>query len=379
MPPPTSNMALFKVVNVSENEFIQSRETWNRLASSMEYPTIFCTWEWIHTWWNHFGREYERIILFVYRNDILTAVLPLFLDYGEKPSPITPRRLGYCGSTRLYPDHLDIICDKNHANACLDAAFEFLVKEFRGWDIFELPFVAEDSNIASWLEENHDRVRWRVKSQTFAPYINISGSFDDYLRSFNSRHRYTIVNRWRKFFDKHAALYDKCTDDNASACLETLFNLHARRAFTKQIDSSFSGEEIFRFHLDLLAAMRDQKRIWLRILKTENETIAAYYGFVFENRVFYYQLGLDPQWQSHSPGMVILYEVIREAFAGDFREFNFLQGEEEYKYKWTKTHRRLLTISVYNGNLAGSLSRLRDGAKENLKKLRITFVPQQQK
>ena len=85
--------------------------------------------------------------------------------------------------------------------------------------------------------------------------------------------------------------------------------------------------------------MRDQKRIWLRILKTENETIAAYYGFVFENRVFYYQLGLDPQWQSHSPGMVILYEVIREAFAGDFREFNFLQGEEEYKYKWTKTHR----------------------------------------
>lgn len=335
----------------------------------MKYPTIFCTWEWIHTWWIHFGSEHELVILFIYRRDELTGILPLFLEDQRKTVCAFPRKLGFCGSTRLFPDHLDIICAKDDATTCMDAAFGYLNTEFTRWDILNLPFIAEDSNLFSWLESNRHRFKWSERSRAFAPYINITGSFDDYLGCFKSSHRYSIVRHKRKLLKNHAARYVECRDDDMAACLTTVFDLHARRALRKQIVSSFKGDEIFRFHLDLLEELKHKDWIWIRFLKSEENTIAAYYGFVFGNRVFYYQTGQDPEWHTYAPGTVILHEAIQEAYNANFVEFNFLQGEEEYKYKWTKTQRVLYDLSVYHGNLPGRAIRIMDLMKHALKKM----------
>lgn len=360
---------MFKVAVASPDEFINSRQSWNDLAKAMKYPTIFCTWEWIHTWWTHFGSAHELVILFIYRRNELTGIMPLFLENRRKSVYTFPRKLCFCGSTRLFPDHLDIICAMDDATACLDAAFGYLNRDFRSWDILHLPFIAEDSNLFSWLDANRDHFRWRVRNRTFAPYFKIAGTFDDYLASFKSRHRYSILNRRRKLFENNAASYIKCSDNDMTECLATVFDLHARRAVKKQINSSFSGDEIFRFHVDLLGIMRHKNWVWIRFLKSGDKTIAAFYGFVFGNRVFYYQTGQDPEWHSYGPGSVIIHDAIQEAFNANFEEFNFLQGEEEYKYKWTKTQRVLYDLSVYHDNLPGRAIRITDVMKQALKKL----------
>jgi CelD/BcsL family acetyltransferase involved in cellulose biosynthesis len=369
MPATTNDKGLVEVRIATSDQFIQSRETWNALAAVMKYPTIFCSWEWIHTWWNHFGKAHEPAILFVYRRGELTGILPLFLENRREVAHPFPRRLGFCGSTKLYPDHLDIICAGDDAKQCLDAAFDFLTTDFRCWDILQLSFIAEDSYLYSWLWANRDRIKWRIKDRTVAPYLNLAGSFDDYMGRFTSRQRYPVQSRRKKLLERHAMRYAKCDSGDLAKCLTAVFDLHAQRAVAKRIDSTFTGDEIFQFHVDLLREIQNKHWVWIRFLKIGEEMIAAFYGFVFGNRVFYYQLGHDPEWASFSPGMVMLYETIQESFAGNYLEFNFLQGEEEFKYKWTKDQRILYDFSVYQNNLRSRALFTKDILKQALKKV----------
>jgi hypothetical protein len=173
------------------------------LATTMKYPSIFCTWEWIHTWWTHFGLSHMPLLLFIFHGSKLTGILPLFLDNGAGPASSLPRKLSFCGSTRLFPDHLDIICSSDDAPACIDAAFDYLTNEFTGWDILHLPFIAEDSHLFSWLGANRKQFNWREKGRTFAPYLTLAGTFDEYIASFKSADRYSILSRRRKLFKNH--------------------------------------------------------------------------------------------------------------------------------------------------------------------------------
>jgi CelD/BcsL family acetyltransferase involved in cellulose biosynthesis len=367
MPQATTESDPLEVKLATANEVTTSRDAWNALAAAMKYPTIFCTWEWIHTWWKHFGSAHELVVLFIYRGKELRGILPLFLENRRKSVFALPRRMGFCGSTRLFPDHLDIICAMDDAMVCIDAAFCYLNTVFTRWDILRLPYLAEDSNLYTWLVSNRGRFKWRETGRTIAPYIRISGSFEDYLGSFKGSQRYSIVRHKRKLFKNSAASYVGCRDEDMAAALNMVFDLHARRAVTKQIVSSFSGDEIFRFHMDFLEETQGRNWVWIRFLKCGEDTIAAYYGFVFGNRVFYYQSGQDPDWRVHAPGTVILHDAIQEAFIGKYDEFNFLQGEEEYKQKWTKTRRVLHDIAVYHGNLPGRTMILSDLIKQALK------------
>ena len=86
---------------------------------------------------------------------------------------------------------------------------------------------------------------YEVITRTVAPYLNIAGTFDDYLGSFTSRQRYPVQSRRKKLLERHAMRYVKCDLGDPAGCLTTVFSLHAQRADAKRIDSTFTGDEIF--------------------------------------------------------------------------------------------------------------------------------------
>jgi hypothetical protein len=144
---------MYKVKVLDIKEFQQTKDVWNNLVLAMNIPSIFCTWEWIYTWWEHFGRDYEPVILFVYKDAELVGILPLAY-HKTLNGALFSRKLSYCGSMELYPDHLDIICSKEDAEQCLDAVFEFLKSEFKDWNVLDVSLLSEGSNIISYLERN---------------------------------------------------------------------------------------------------------------------------------------------------------------------------------------------------------------------------------
>jgi CelD/BcsL family acetyltransferase involved in cellulose biosynthesis len=62
--------------------------------------------------------------------------------------------------------------------------------------------------------------------------------------------------------------------------------------------------------------------------------IAAICGFLDKGRFWSYQSGFDPEWSRFSPGSLILEFAIGEAIREGARVFDFLRGEEPYKFAW---------------------------------------------
>ena len=48
----------------------------------------------------------------------------------------------------------------------------------------------------------------------------------------------------------------------------------------------------------------------------------------------YYNAGVDPDARDLSPGVLLVAEFIRRALADGARRFDFLRGDEPYKYEW---------------------------------------------
>jgi CelD/BcsL family acetyltransferase involved in cellulose biosynthesis len=332
----------------------------------MRYATVFCNWEWIGTWWEHFGTGRDLRLLVIRRNGQLKGVLPLFSErrfFGRDGR--VGRVLAYCSATDLHPDPLDIISAQADAGECVEAVLDYLWKTATDWDVLHLRFLTEDSDLLRGLTRAN---RGDVASQTIsrAPYIPITGTYENYLRGLSGNERSKIGRCRRKLIDGQGVAYTDLAAEDRQRILQMLLELHRKRAAEKKIQSSFARTDVIAFHRDLLNRM-DRSQVWLRGLRRGDEVIAVFYGYALGGRVFYYQLGHSPAWGAFSPGIVLLQETIREAFERGYTEYNLLQGEEEYKYRWTGQIRQLYAADVFNRTLCGRLSRWAIGARRLLR------------
>lgn len=365
---------MYKAKIATLDEFRDSREAWNNLALSMRFPTIFCTWEWIYTWWEHFGAKKTLAIVFIYDDTALKAILPLFAYRAFFRSGwLNGKILSYCGTTDVYPDHLDIICASQDSNECMAEAERFLSTQYRAWDVIQLPLVTADSALASWASADEFAFNVRINEVSVAPYIPLSEDFERYIGRLDKKTRYNIRSRRKKLYEQHQFRFVICDSGAETQGLNALFDLHELRAEKKGISSTFEGKRIRAFHDDIIDKMRGKGWISLGLLRNETGTIAASYNFLFGNRVFSYQKGSHPAWGQYGPGSVILHDCINDAYSRGFEEYNLLQGNESYKYDWTSHVRPLLTANIFNSTIGGRLSLVGYHMKQRLKNMVKSF------
>src|SRR5205085_380533 len=132
--------------------------------------------------------------------------------------------------------------------------------------------------------------------------------------------------------------------------------LHQARWRRRLLPGCFLGEAVRRFHREAAAGFR--ARGWLRLhaLRIEGAVAAALYGFAARGRVCYYAGGFDPDRAKHGPGTLLLGHAIGAAVAGGGREWDFLRGDEAYKYRWGARNRPTRRLLLWHSSPAGRLA-----------------------
>ena len=324
------------------------RADWNRLVAAMARPSTFSTWEWIEAWWRHFGDAYDPVLLLFYRGESLVGVFPLASRWTVVEDAVLPTRtLLYCGSEELGSDHADLIASASDAAECLAAAGTYLRQEFRNWDLLHLSHVAEDSRLLEWAGGN--TVPFPVDSRVVsaAPYVDLGSGFDAYRMSLRKKKRKELDQLAGHLFGAMNVEFWKCDPVESKNAVRQLFDLHRLRAASLRRGTVFQGERLIRFHEDVAVQLQQQGQLRLRFLRQRDLPIAAWYCFECHGRVFAYQTGMDPAWEEHSAGNLLLYEVIRESSEDGLKEVDLLRGGH-YKSQWTKRSRALSNIDMYN-------------------------------
>jgi CelD/BcsL family acetyltransferase involved in cellulose biosynthesis len=330
--------------------FSALRDEWNGLCARMEYSTPFATWEWADCWLQTIGRDATLQIVVARRAGCAVGILPLAKRLSGNWLPV----FTMLGTERLYPDHIALIAASEASDTLLASLLRAAMQAGGGLARIDLPLVAEGSGMdracvnAGLLSQ--------MRTAGIAPYIPINGSYEEFLAGLSGNERYKIRNRTKKLLAMPGVRFGGVAASEYQTVLRRLRELHGSRAAQKGIKSSFDLDDVQEFHTRLIDAL-PAGTVTFRCLWSGDEIFAVFYGFTLQGRVFYFQLGYDPAWADRSPGIVLLSEVIREAHMQGCAEFNFLQGDEPFKWTWTRKKRTLNNWAFYRPGVAGAARR----------------------
>src|SRR5205807_4903405 len=109
-----------------------------------------------------------------------------------------------------------------------------------------LPSIKEHSTVASLVAPNLAKCGWRrrVISMQVSPFIPLGGAtFDAYLQSIGSSHRYNFRRRLRHLQKAHDVQFERAeSDDERRLALRQVIDLHLRR-WTKRGGSDAFHED----------------------------------------------------------------------------------------------------------------------------------------
>lgn len=63
----------------------------------------------------------------------------------------------------------------------------------------------------------------------------------------------------------------------------------------------------------------------------------------------------DLTYGNYSLSRILLHNLLQQSFEKHYEEFDFLGGDDMYKYDWTNSYRQVYGISVYPNNMRGKL------------------------
>jgi CelD/BcsL family acetyltransferase involved in cellulose biosynthesis len=306
-------------------------EEWPELA--WQSGNIFATWDWLSTWWIHFG-DGRPLLTTAWRaaDGRLLAILPLFL-WSSRPLRVL-RFLGHGPSDQLGP----IYAPKDRTEAA--RALRHALAQMPQWDVFVGEQLPSDEHWRSQL-------RGCILSREGSPVLRAHGlSWDGYLASRSANLRQQVRRLERNLARKHELRYRLADDPlRLEDDLDTFFALH--RARWQACESRFARLEAF--HRDFAA--RALQRGWLRFwfLELDGYPCASWYGFRFAGVESYYQAARDPRWEKASIGFVLLAHSIRAALEDGLCEYRFLRGDEPFKYRFADLDPGLETIGLARG------------------------------
>jgi CelD/BcsL family acetyltransferase involved in cellulose biosynthesis len=83
-----------------------------------------------------------------------------------------------------------------------------------------------------------------------------------------------------------------------------------------------------------LQAAFDNGWLQLAFMTVAGERAAAYLNFDYDNHIWVYNSGYSLKYRDLSTGWVLLAHLIQWAIENRREEFDFLRGDEDYKYRF---------------------------------------------
>ena len=344
---------------------VVTREEWADLLSRAASDVVFLTWQWQTLWWRHFGEaENCKLHLLVMRDNggALAGIAPLFVAYVPLPpaqeySRGRQRPEGQGEPMRIVrlvggidiADYLDVIAPPDRLSAVWAAALDYLVERRGEWDVIDLhslPQWSASRHVLPQLGEERG-LHTHVFPEDACPVRQLPEEWDTYLMSLRKKDRHELRRKVRKLegrTDVRWRLIHPTDSQAMSEAMHVFLDLHRKSDAAK---AEFMNEQMAAYFRDMAESLASTGWLELAVLDIGDQHAAAYFSFDYGSRLYLYNSGYDPKLASYSAGIALLAYRIHKAILQDLRIFDFLRGDEPYKYdfgaKDTYVYRALLT------------------------------------
>jgi len=351
-----------RIVEFNEfDQFSMMKETWNNVLNKTKDRTIFLTWEWLSTWWKHFGKRKNLVLLLVEEKDRVIAIACLMYS-NYKLLAFKLRKMKFVGTG--ISDYHDFLLTRKKTK-CLKLLMNYLENYPLRWDCLELSGIPETSESLLLLHQMPKNFGLKWKVSDVCPHIPLPSSFDVFIKGLSRNMRYNLRRRKKKLESQYKVDFKKYSDvDSTKEAMYTFFKLHRKRWELKSPSGALVARGVNRdFHLDVAKSFAENGWLNLSFLTINDEPIASLYSFEYGQKLYQYLTAFDPEYSTYGPGNLLISYLIQDCIRNGIREFDFMRGAESYKYAWNAVNRRIIEVShVRKGLVPSVYSRAKTGA-----------------
>jgi CelD/BcsL family acetyltransferase involved in cellulose biosynthesis len=315
---------------------------WNRLWEGCGTATIFQSFMWLREWWRFYGRGKRLQILQAVSVDGETLGFFPLMQTGA-----TLRCLGTGGT-----DYLDFFAKEGDDERVGAAFYAFIFEKMQGWAWLDFQEVRRGALI-------HQLPYLTVWEGETCPYLALPESWEGFTKTLSKSLRSNIGYYQRQMEKKYRFGMRLATPETLITDREALYSLHKDRWRTRFMPGVFATQKAKDFHNSVMEGLLASGHLRLHTLSLDETIKAALYCFQKGTTCYYYAGGFDPNIAKLSPGTVLTAHAIRYAIEQDAAtEFDFLRGDEGYKYRWGAVDRfntrRIATRGIVGGVLSGA-------------------------
>jgi CelD/BcsL family acetyltransferase involved in cellulose biosynthesis len=219
------------------------------------------------------------------------------------------------------------------------------------WDLLDLCNQPQASLAHTLLPEMAVARGWNVQTveEDVCPVVTLfqesgvagdpgaDAAWDTYLAGLDKKERHEIRRKIRRVEreapDSRLIVIE---GDGAEMDLDTavdrFITLHRLSSPAKD---AFMTDEMQAFFHAIARALADHAWLKLFFIEADGAPAASYFCFDYNDEILVYNSGYDPMANPHlSLGWVLMARVIQYAIAAGKTRIDFLQGSEDYKYRF---------------------------------------------
>lgn len=339
--------AMSKTIEIVGIDKLESlREQLDRLSDKADTGNPFLTYEWLITWWRHFGGQDQPLVLIIREGEDILAAAPLMIKKAAFFGlPVT--KVQFIGAGEA--NYLDFVLGQLSEDILADV-LDYIRKSYK-WQIVDLCDISESSFSLEMLKKGMtDKAGCAVLESEVCPYIAIDTDWESfYQRKLKRKARYNIQRQIKQLQSQGKLEFRRIRQsEDWDFFIREAIKLYRKDWSRKYNLSSFLREESAAFYVDI--AREFSRRGWFDFsaLFFNEKMIAFSYGITYGKRFVDYVIGYDPEFSAFSPGSCLLRFQIEEMFKQNLKEFDFSKGREPYKSRWQTAERNNYRVLISN-------------------------------
>ena len=336
----------------STAEFQALADEWNQLLEKSASHVPFLRHEYLLAWWQTLGggewanstQPKAQLCLVTGRHPdgSLAGIAPLFFTANRDGEPA----LMLLGSIEI-SDYLDLIVAPDDLDTFIAALLDFLDSpDLPDWSVLDCYNLLESSPTLAALQAASEKRGWTYQPEKLqhCPAIPLADDWESYLAGIDKKQRHEIRRKMRRIEGPEHGVRWYIVENPAQLTdeIEAFFDLMAYDPEKK----SFLTPEM-RTQLRL-AAQAAYNAGWLQMafIEIDGEKAAGYLNFDYANKIWVYNSGINFDLGALSPGWVLLGYLIQWAIEHGRDSFDFMRGDEDYKYRFGGIDRRIVRASL---------------------------------
>lgn len=292
---------------------------WKTLFAQTPNSTVFTSYEWFHTLCTYLLRVDPQLLIF-YEHDQPIGIIPAVMNNNT---------LQLIGDERV-TDINDMVYCSGYEQHIIEAFASFIKSKDMHLNLFPLE---QHSPLVFYLPQFLDDIV--IEKTDVCPIVHLPESWEDYLKNLNGKARHELRRKLRK---ANGVTMQPIEPER----IDILFRLMVASDKNKK---DFLTAEMCAFFKNIAHLFSQHGWLRFRAAYHDSRPICALFSFQTNNHIFLYNAGFDPMFSTLSPGIAAVGLDIKTAIDEQFKYYDFLRGEENYKLQFGAQKRNTVRIT----------------------------------